>query len=268
MSPETAVITHPAATAAIARGPRYCSLLKYVTLCPGTIADYHRLSRYHYRDACLGPVAAVWTLRQHIPLMHLEHAVIGVIVYTYPAPNCAARNAVLGPQFSSSDRAQSLRQLNQSIRTISRVVIDPAWRGLGLAAWLVRRTLPRLNVPYIESLAVMGRFNPFLEKAGMKRYPTPDNKKTLRLALLLSELNIPPTLWHDPEAVHERIVTLNAADTARLERGIHAFLGPFGKRRKMSQNLERTDFICRKLAYPPAYFLWRNQDVCCLVKTG
>ncbi len=267
MSPETAIIAHPAA-AAIAKGPRYCSLLKYVTLCPGTIADYHWLSRYHYRDEHLGPVAAVWTLRQHVPLMHFEHAVIGVIVYTYPAPNCAARNTALGPQFCSSDRAQGLRQLNQSIRTISRVVIDPAWRGLGLAAWLVRRTMPRLNVPYIESLAVMGRFNPFLEKAGMTCYPTPENKKALRLALLLSELDIPPTLWHDPEAVHERILTLNAADTARLERCINAFLGPFGKRRKMSQSPERTDFICRKLAYPPAYFLWKNPEACCLVKTG
>lgn len=268
MSPETAVIAHPAATAAIGKEPRHCSLLKYVTLCSGTLTDYHRLSRYHYRDASLGPVAAVWTLRQHVPLMHLEHAVIGVIVYTYPAPNCAARNAVLGPQFSSSDRAQSLRQLNQSIRTISRVVIDPAWRGLGLAAWLVRQTLPRLNVPYIESLAVMGRFNPFLEKAGMKRYPTPKNKKALRLALLLSELSIPPTLWHDPETVHDRISTLTATDTARLERCINAFLGPFGCRRKMSQSPERTDFICRKLTYPPAYFLWKNPDACYLVQTG
>lgn len=268
MSPdETAVITHPAATAAITKRPRYCSLLKYVTLCPGTIADYHRLSRYHYRDACLGPVAAVWTLRQHVPLMHFEHAVIGVIVYTYPAPNCAARNAVFGLQFCCSDRTCHLRYLNQSIRTISRVVIDPVWRGLGLAAWLVRRTMPQLNIPYIESLAVMGRFHPFLEKAGMTRYPTPKNKKAIRLAQMLNELNIPPTLWHDPEAVHERILALKAADMGRLERCINAFLGPFGRRRNLSQSFERTDFICRKLAWPPAYYLWRNQDISYPVKT-
>lgn len=268
MSPETTIIAHPAATSAIGKGPRYCSLLKYVTLCPGTIADYHWLSRYHYRDERLGPVAAVWTLRQRVPLMPHEHSVIGVIVYTYPAPNCAARNAALGPLFCSSDRAEGLRCLNQSVRTISRVVIDPVWRGLGLAAWMVRESMPLLNVPYIESLAVMGRFNLFLEKAGMKHYPTPENKKALRLALLLSELDIPPTLWHNPEVVHARILSLNAHDVARLERCIHDFLGPFGKRRKMPPGLDRTDFVCRKLAYPPAYFLWRKQDVGRLVKTG
>ncbi|MEN6308050.1 MAG: hypothetical protein ABFD91_09875 [Anaerohalosphaeraceae bacterium] len=200
--------------------------------------------------------------------MPLEHSVMGVIVYAYPAPNCAARNAVLGWQFCSSDRAEGLRRLNHSVRTISRVIIDPAWRGLGLAAWLVRQTLPRLDVPYVESLAVMGRFNPFLEKAGMSRYPTPENKKATRLSLLLSELNIPPTLWHDPEAVHARILTLTATNAARLERCINTFLGPFGKRRRMPQGLDRTDFICRKLAYPPAYFLWKDPDEIYLVKTG
>ena len=30
-----------------------------------------------------------------------------------------------------------------------------------------------MNVPFIEALAVMGRVNPFFEKAGMTRYDAP-----------------------------------------------------------------------------------------------
>jgi ABC-type ATPase with predicted acetyltransferase domain len=61
------------------------------------------------------------------------------------------------------------RLINQEIARISRVIIHPKFRGIGLGAFLVRETLPRVNVKVVEVLAVMAKYNPFFEKAGMVR---------------------------------------------------------------------------------------------------
>jgi hypothetical protein len=49
------------------------------------------------------------------------------------------------------------------------LVIHPDVRGCGLGHYLVRRTLPMLDIDYVECLADMGEFNPVFEKAGMLR---------------------------------------------------------------------------------------------------
>ena len=129
---------HPAHSGRWSHDPSTCSLLRYVRLTPGTMDDYRRLSRYHYCDMKVGPIAAIWSLRQSIPLNTTDPDVIGVIVYTYPAPNVAARRAALGKPAKGGTASANLRRLNQHIRCISRVIIEPRWRGLGLATWLVK----------------------------------------------------------------------------------------------------------------------------------
>ncbi|MCD6537013.1 hypothetical protein J7L18_00140 [Candidatus Bathyarchaeota archaeon] len=52
---------------------------------------------------------------------------------------------------------------------ISRVIIHPKYRSVGLGSRLVRETLPLVGRKYIETMAVMARYNPFFEKAGMTR---------------------------------------------------------------------------------------------------
>jgi len=52
---------------------------------------------------------------------------------------------------------------------ISRVIIHPKYRSIGLGARLVKETLPRVGRKYVETMAVMALYNPFFEKAGMKR---------------------------------------------------------------------------------------------------
>lgn len=48
-------------------------------------------------------------------------------------------------------------------------MIHPKFRGIGLGAFLVRETMPRVEAKVIEVLAVMAKYNPFFEKAGMIR---------------------------------------------------------------------------------------------------
>jgi ABC-type ATPase with predicted acetyltransferase domain len=62
-----------------------------------------------------------------------------------------------------------MKGLNLGLSTISRVVVHPKYRSIGLGAKLIRETLPRVGTPCIEMIAVMAKYNPFAEKAGMKK---------------------------------------------------------------------------------------------------
>jgi len=49
--------------------------------------------------------------------------------------------------------------LNRELRRISRVVIHPAWHGIGLGCWLVGQTLHRAGTEYVEAIAGMERYD-------------------------------------------------------------------------------------------------------------
>ena len=117
----------------------------------------------------LGPYAAIFALKGKFrTATKLE--TVGVIVYSMPTAGAQMRNVATGGIFAGLDKGTRLKLINKNIRTISRVIIEPRFRSLGLAVRLVRETMPLMNVPFVEALAVMGRANPFFEKAGLTRY--------------------------------------------------------------------------------------------------
>jgi hypothetical protein len=94
---------------------------------------------------------------------------IAVAVLSYPTLNCRAREHALHlHQLQPKDR---YRFLNQNLRTISRVIIHPQFRSLGLASALVQKLCLESKTPYVEALAAMGRAHPLFQKAGMTLIP-------------------------------------------------------------------------------------------------
>jgi hypothetical protein len=115
-----------------------------------------------------------------------------------------------------------------------------------------------LDVPMIESMALMGRFHPFLERAGMRRFDPPENPNADALRLGLAGLGIEPEIWYDPRAVQGRIDAMNDSRRALIDSLMRRFLGAFGLRRKMEAGLERTAFVLEKLSLRWSYFLWQK----------
>ena len=62
-----------------------------------------------------------------------------------------------------------MQDMNRQLSTINRVVIHPKYRTVGLGARLIRETLPLAGTLYVELIAVMAKYSPFAEKAGMRR---------------------------------------------------------------------------------------------------
>lgn len=95
---------------------------------------------------------------------------IGICVFCSPALSLRPRNRYFG--LSGQRTRLTSRSLNQQLVTLSRVVLHPKYRGVGLASHFVRRCCELSGWPWVEALAEMGRINPFFERAGFVRVGT------------------------------------------------------------------------------------------------
>jgi len=83
----------------------------------------------------------------------------------------------------------TMKELNEKLSIISRVVVHPKYRTIGLGVKLVRETLPLAGMPYVEMPAVMAKYNPFAEKAGMQKIAEqPPPKEALAIIETLQQL--------------------------------------------------------------------------------
>ena len=172
-----------------------CSLTKEMRIEAGSMEDWRRLAGFHYRSHRVAGPRKVFRLMRGDELC-------GVIVYAYPPPTCFGRSLVL-PKMTP-------RELNRALSTISRVVIHPKYRSIGLGARLIRETLPLAVTPYVETVAVMARYNPFFERAGMRKVAEqPPPKEALKIADLLSSLGFNVRLLCSGRYVLENLRSLS-----------------------------------------------------------
>ena len=145
-----------------------CSICENVRVEKGSIEDYEKLKRFHYRSKNEKDKASL-RVKDCYRLLYGD-SLIGVIVYSHSYLNLKPRNMVFGERYVyTPGDLYKARLINKEIARISRVVIHPKFRGIGLGEYLVRETLPKVNAKVVEVLAVMAKYNPFFEKAGMMR---------------------------------------------------------------------------------------------------
>lgn len=241
---------------------RSCSVCKHLQVVPGCPQDYKALACYHYRDSHLGPFVAIFSLKGDSKLSAQSGiSAVGVIAYTMPTPGCQLRNLATSCLFAGLDRKTQLHLINKNIRTISRVIIEPRFRCLGLASRLVSETMPLMNVTIIEAQAVMGWVNPFFEKAGMSPYIAPLPARCVRLIEAFSTVGIEKLQLIDAEFVQQKLTNLSKGKAEFIESEIKRFLQSYGKRRTMLSGIERTKYILTKLTDRPVYYIWLNPNL-------
>ncbi|HSV49743.1 MAG TPA: hypothetical protein VLH35_05455, partial [Candidatus Acidoferrales bacterium] len=131
-----------------------CSLIREMRVEEGSREDWQKLSGFHYRGHKVAVPRKIFRLVRGDELC-------GVIVYSYPPPACYGRRMVL-PRMS-------IQEMNKQLSIINRVVIHPKYRTVGLGAKLIRETMPLVGTQYVELIAVMAKYSPFAEKAGMQK---------------------------------------------------------------------------------------------------
>ena len=229
-----------------------CSVVRGLVVERGSRADYEGLSGYHYRDEKIGPYSNIFVLRrveedrskktgdrrrekcercESLKGAKGAGEVVGVIVYSMPAGGVELRREALGGYFDGlGNRAAVMKFINERVRVISRVIIEPRYRGLGLAARLVRETMGQVGVEIVEALAVMGQVNPFFEKAGMRAFYGPERTEAKVMREALSWAGIEESEWIDPGCVCEKINRLDAGVKLWLVGEMGKFLGAYGRK--------------------------------------
>lgn len=176
----------------------------------GEAADYLALERWHYRAG--PPATSVLTLRAMI-----DNRRAGVLVVSMPTLNGRWRQ-VAWPEieWSAGGRVAAARRLNGQVRTISRVIVAPCYRGTGVAGALVRAYLASPLSERTESIAAMGAASPFFERAGMRRVELPLAGRDVELKARLHAMGV--RAWELVDVGAARRLTRDRALRAALER--------------------------------------------------
>jgi len=180
-----------------------CSLIREMRVEQGSKADWFKLCVFHYRGHRFAVSRRIFRLVRGDELC-------GVIVYSYPPPACYGRRLVL-PRMS-------IREMNKQLSIISRVVIHPKYRTIGLGAKLIHETLPLVGTPYVEMIAVMAKYNPFAEKAGMQKIAEQQKVESVsEVSKVLLKLGFDLQLLGSERYVKGRLESLNLEQINELK---------------------------------------------------
>jgi len=186
----------------------------------GTMRDLRLLERFHYVSG--RPASPVLVLRAR----RASGGVVGVLSVSMPVLNGGWRCAAWPRAFEGErDRASALNRL---VRTISRVIVDPAERGTGVGTTLVRAYVEDPLTGCTEAIASMGRVSPLFERAGMRRIEPERAARDWRLIDALEHASLTAMDLADED---RSLVAMRRAFVRReVERWLNASRGTRGLR--------------------------------------
>jgi ABC-type ATPase with predicted acetyltransferase domain len=162
-----------------------CSLLEEMQVQEGTYGDWKEIAGFHYRSHRVAFMQKIFVLKR-------EDRVCGAVVYVSPMSAAPCRSRVL--------KVESMTELNEKLVRIARVVVHPKYRTIGAGVKLLRDSLPKCGKQYVEMIAVMARYNPFAEHAGMTRIcESQPDKSILESVTKLEKLGFTSYLLAVPE---------------------------------------------------------------------
>ena len=255
-----------------------CSLMREIRVEEGSRRDWLELSALHYRGS------------KKIPTWKVFRAVrggrtVGVIVYSPPPTIAFGRRKFLRSLGVGVRRLsrEYLRWLSRNVVRISRVVVHPKYRGIGLGVRLVRETMPLVGYPVVEMIAVMARYNPFAEKAGMvrvaERRPA---REVLKAVEELRRYGFNPVEMASKKTNYEKLRKMSGKEVREVVEilcglaygygpalstlGKSKFEKPYSKtlRRWLLEDLQNVAHALtrlQQLTNTTVYLAWRNPDV-------
>jgi ABC-type lipoprotein export system ATPase subunit/GNAT superfamily N-acetyltransferase len=238
-----------------------CSLVKEMRIEEGTVKNWRQLAHFHYRSHKIAGPRKIFCLKRGDELC-------GVIVYAHPPPTCFGRRLVL-PKMT-------MKELNEKLSIISRVVVHPKYRTIGLGTKLVRETLLLAGTPYVEMPAVMAKYNPFAEKAGMQKIAEQaPPKEALKIVEVLHQLGFNVQLLSSEKYVLSKLHSLSEKEIQSIKETFinyaHArfmkyfsYHIPFGRKEVYAKEIRKASLerithlikVCSFLMQTKVYFFW------------
>ncbi len=184
-----------------------------ISITRGTLTDYDALAHHHYRAGRPATIAAVLVARFTHHTAHTRLREPGnpdhpaaVLTISMPTLNGVWRSRAW-PDLASSalNKRAAARELNRTLRCISRIIVHPHHRARGLASHLIRHYLADPLTPRTEALSAMGAISPLFTQAGMTEWLIPHAKRDLKLIDALSAADLRPWMLADIDLALDRI---------------------------------------------------------------
>lgn len=135
--------------------------LKDIIVEEGTIQDYKKLGKYHYKNTEAKFIKKIYK-------MTYKDMLIGVAVYSMPKQQLIGRNIYFNKKYINERGIPKMKEVNEDFATGARFIIHPMFRGAGLGRELVKQTSDKLDIKYIEIVSAMAKYNKFLDGSGAK----------------------------------------------------------------------------------------------------
>ena len=149
------------------RGP--VSFRDDLDLREGKVSDWPYFAKWHYRGRGLGPVRRVNVL------FHGAEKV-GICIFGFGPLASAQRNRLFG--LGGKMSPTRARVINKNFACVSRLVLDPRYRGAGIGGFFLRRACEAAPWPWIELISEMANLVPFYRAAGFVMAGRSDRKPT------------------------------------------------------------------------------------------
>lgn len=185
-----------------------------IRITQGAPSHYRSLAHHHYRAG--PPATIVHTLIAHPADAPCSDDPIAILTISMPPLNAPWRAAAFNNRFNTPDKSINAARINNELRTISRIIVHPRYRALGVARALAAHYLRNPLTPHTECIAALGTASNFLEDAGMKRHTINPSRARARLAQLLTDAGVEPWRLATPHAALQR--TIRHTGRATLER--------------------------------------------------
>lgn len=244
-----------------------------LTIQRGTLKEYKVLEDFCYLNTSIPLCKYVYTVRPK-PLDPRTHcrgfsgpagghaSLIAVIIYSMPMRDLKARTTATAGFFKqTSSLSERLHLLNKHVLYVSRLVVDPRYRQLGIADWLWRETLKVQTVSMVESLTPLPVREDWLKSMGFRIYYSPTPQSLRKLKKAFAKAHLTGSCLTVAEVAQKRINALASDKMVKLDRSLHHFLSNYKSHEHDTNSLERTRYILSKLPYPNGYLVWFNTHI-------
>jgi len=160
-----------------------------------------------------------------------------------------------------------------------RVIVHPKYRTVGLGQKLIQETHFKCGTPYVETTAVMAKYNPFFERAGLiKIQEVTPSRQALAIKDLLEKMHFNTTLLGSHAYVLTKLQSLTDSELRTLRqvlimnahpRFLKEFFShqPYGRRRLFQKAVEAAGLeklakllkVTGMLLQTKVYLFWKNQ---------
>lgn len=236
-------------------------LLSELCIVKTTKKYFDRLEPYHYVPETIKPYKSIYGVFPKCAYRNCHPHPIAVVVYAPPFANLQARNMVLkGKRPAPTSKKSNLTWVNANIIMAKRLIVDPRYRRLGIAKWLMLETVKLQPYPIIEALSPIDYTNKILISAGFQRHFMPAPNYYSRVKDVLALAGIGEVLQQHPKEVDKRIAHLSPEIQKKVHYEFKRFLQHFKRFNQKNYYQEHTHYILRKLKFPQAYFIIYNHQ--------